>query len=174
MMLMIPPVCAFSQNTFIHSSSFNSGYAEPSSSVSTVRSALGQSFVGTSFEANSIVESGFLADTLLRGLVLSVKDHPAAVPRSYELKQNYPNPFNPLTVIRYSLSGKSYVVLNVYDVLGRVVARLVNEQKEAGEYTLNWNASNEPSGVYFYRLTTVPLAGNREGFVATRKMALVR
>ncbi|MFQ3597104.1 MAG: T9SS type A sorting domain-containing protein [Chloroherpetonaceae bacterium] len=88
-------------------------------------------------------------------------------PAQYTLKQNYPNPFNPLTVIGYQLPTSGFVKLDVFDVLGRVVATLVNEQKEAGSYEATFNASALSSGVYFYRLQSGE-------FVATKKMLLVK
>lgn len=89
------------------------------------------------------------------------------VPKNYELTQNYPNPFNPSTTIEYSIPKDAAVSLKIYDVLGKEVATLVNDQKSAGTYILNWNASNFSSGLYFYRLT----AGE---FTETKKMFLVK
>lgn len=74
------------------------------------------------------------------------------IPNQFALEQNYPNPFNPATTIRYQLPAFGPVVLKVYDVLGREVATLVNEEKAAGKYSVTWNASSMSSGVYFYRL----------------------
>jgi len=80
---------------------------------------------------------------------------------NYRLEQNYPNPFNPSTVISYQLAGQSHVTLRVYDLLGREVAVLVNEVKSAGNYTATFNASNFPSGVYFYRLTANAVSSDK-------------
>ncbi len=90
-------------------------------------------------------------------------------PEKFELAQNYPNPFNPTTIIAYQLPMASDVKLEVFDVLGRKVATLVNAKQEAGSYVANFNASayNLTSGVYFYRLQ----AGN---FTETKKMMLVK
>ena len=87
--------------------------------------------------------------------------------RDYELSQNYPNPFNPSTTIRYSVPERSNVVLKIYDILGSEVSTLVNEDKDAGIYSVNFNASHLASGIYFYRLH----AGS---FVETKKMILMK
>ena len=73
-------------------------------------------------------------------------------PTSFSLLQNYPNPFNPATMISYQLPVNSYVTLKVYDVLGREVTALVNEKKDAGRYSVQWDASAMASGIYFYSL----------------------
>jgi hypothetical protein len=88
-------------------------------------------------------------------------------PSVFSLSQNYPNPFNPSTAINYQLPANSFVTLKIYDVLGNQVAALVNEQKPAGVYEVEFNASEFGSGVYFYRLQ----AGI---FVETKKMVLLR
>ena len=109
-------------------------------------------------------------------LVTGVEEElPGIVPKTFSLEQNYPNPFNPSTAISYQLPAKAgtafKVMLRVYDILGRQVATLVNEEKPAGVYKAEWNAS-VPSGVYFYRLEAV----GRDGamFVETKRMLLVR
>jgi len=101
------------------------------------------------------------------------------VPNTFSLSQNYPNPFNPSTTIRYaipllrgdeSLSASGGVVpitLKVYDILGNEVATLVSEQKEPGNYEVNFVASSIATGVYIYRL----IAGN---FIAAKKMILLK
>jgi hypothetical protein len=86
---------------------------------------------------------------------------------SFGLSANYPNPFNPQTKISFSIPKESYITLKVYDLLGKEVAILAQEKKEAGEYSVVWNAGSVPSGVYFYRL----VAGN---FVETKKMILMK
>jgi len=91
----------------------------------------------------------------------------AGAPKQFALEQNYPNPFNPSTTIRYQLPVASEVKLEVYDVLGKKIATLVNERQSAGSYQVVWNASGLSSGTYFYRLQ----AGT---FVETKKMILVK
>ena len=75
-----------------------------------------------------------------------------AAPVSFSLEQNYPNPFNPSTTIRYAIPNGGLVTLKVYDILGREVATLVNEEKPAGTYQVSFDASSLSSGIYFYRL----------------------
>jgi hypothetical protein len=88
-------------------------------------------------------------------------------PTAFALAQNYPNPFNPSTTINYQLSTTSNVKLEIFDLLGRKVATLVNERQTVGAYTANFNAAQLSSGVYFYRLQ----AGS---FVQTKKMMLIK
>ena len=85
----------------------------------------------------------------------------------FQLKQNYPNPFNPSTTIKYSIPQESHVSLRIYDVLGREIVTLVNREQKAGYYEVDWNAVNNSSGVYFYKIQ----AGD---FVDTKKMILLR
>ncbi len=89
------------------------------------------------------------------------------VPLEYSLSQNYPNPFNPSTTISYSIKKAGLVDLIVFDILGIEVASLVNEVKESGNYSVTFNATNLPSGIYFYTLTS----GN---FIATKKLILLK
>lgn len=88
-------------------------------------------------------------------------------PKTFALFQNYPNPFNPTTNIDYQLPSNSHVKLDVFDLLGREVGTLVNREQTAGSYTVSFDASDLPSGVYFYRIT----AG---GFRAVRKLVLLK
>jgi hypothetical protein len=86
---------------------------------------------------------------------------------NYFLLQNYPNPFNPETKISYSIKEEGLVTLKVYDVLGKEVATLVNENKPAGNYEVDFNASQLPSGIYIYKLQ----AGS---FIEAKKMLLTK
>jgi len=76
------------------------------------------------------------------------------VPNEYKLSQNYPNPFNPTTKINFAIPKQGLVTMKIYDILGREVRTLVNEVKQAGNYTVDFNASEFSSGVYFYKLTS--------------------
>jgi hypothetical protein len=89
------------------------------------------------------------------------------VPSEFILYQNYPNPFNPSTRIRYAIPEASFTTLKVYTILGQEVATLVNEQNSAGSYEVEFDATNIPSGVYFYQLTT-------KNYVLTKKMILLK
>jgi len=88
-------------------------------------------------------------------------------PSVFSLSQNYPNPFNPTTKITYQIPELSFITLKVYDVVGNEIASLVNEEKPAGSYEVEFNATRLPSGIYFYRLQ----AGS---FVETKKMVLMK
>ncbi len=74
-------------------------------------------------------------------------------PNTFSVSQNYPNPFNPTTTISYTLPQAGAVQIKIYDILGREVAKLVDEQKSAGKYSVQWNGSNYASGVYFSSIT---------------------
>jgi hypothetical protein len=109
--------------------------------------------------------------------VLAVDETEGLLPQATRLLQNYPNPFNPKTKIRFEISDVRFVRLVVYDLLGREVAVLVDEQKAPGSYSVTFDATNLASGVYFYRLSAAPTDG-RDGqpgtFVDTRKLLLLR
>lgn len=102
-------------------------------------------------------------DKLITSLPLTSRE----LPSNYILTQNYPNPFNPTTKIKFGLPKKSIVKLTVYDILGREVSTLVNQDLEAGYHEVKFNAGNLSSGVYFYQLRTGP-------FVETKKLLLIK
>lgn len=91
----------------------------------------------------------------------------ALVPSTLDLAQNYPNPFNHRTSINFSLAKPGKVLLNVYDIRGRKLATLVDESKAAGDHTIEWDAGNLASGIYFYRILC-------DGTSSTRKMILLK
>ena len=88
-------------------------------------------------------------------------------PESFELSQNYPNPFNPSTRINFTITQRSLVTLKIYNVLGKEVSTLINSEKEAGTYNVNFNAGQLSTGIYFYKLT----AGNNS---LVKKMILMK
>lgn len=85
----------------------------------------------------------------------------------FELKQNYPNPFNPSTRINFAISNASFVNLKVYDVIGNEIATLVSEEKQAGNYEIDFDATGLPGGIYFYQIKS-------GSFIETRKMTLLK
>ena len=100
--------------------------------------------------------------------VVGVEDEQnGIIPTTFTLNQNYPNPFNPTTTIKFSVPQSGNVRLTVYNALGQEITQLVNEQKTAGNYSVEWNAANVSSGIYFYQLES----GN---IVITKKMALLK
>lgn len=103
----------------------------------------------------------------LAEIVSSVEGFLTDLPAEFKLNQNYPNPFNPTTTIRFALPKSQRAQLRVYNTLGQEVATLVNEDKPAGTYSIEWNAGTVASGVYFYQLK----AG---GYSATRKLLLLK
>ena len=94
-------------------------------------------------------------------------DETVSIPSDFELYQNYPNPFNPVTNVEFGISKSGFVTLKVYDVLGKEVATLVNEMKQAGDYKVDFNAVNFTSGIYFYKFEYL-------NFVQTKRMILIK
>lgn len=122
------------------------------------------------YPAGSKIKSGAIYVAQLqvaKNTATAVEQVPNPIPVAFELQQNYPNPFNPTTIIEFRIANFELVTLRVYDVLGREISTLVNEMRPAGVYTVRWDASSLPSGVYFYRLR----AGD---FVQTKKLVLAK
>jgi hypothetical protein len=107
--------------------------------------------------------------TLLGGLVT------IEVPNYYSLSQNYPNPFNPVTTIKYGIPKEGIVTLKVYDILGREISTLVNEIKQPGKYTSNFDASNLASGIYLYKISVTDAFDYRSiRFSGVKKMLFIK
>lgn len=104
--------------------------------------------------------------TRLHGII-GIEPINSEIPEKYSLQQNYPNPFNPVTNIQFSVPKKTLVKLAIFDVLGRQVAELVNEELGAGTYKIDFNGQNLSSGAYFYKIS----AGD---FNDVKKMVLVK
>ena len=100
-------------------------------------------------------------------LPTGIKQLGGNMPIQYSLSQNYPNPFNPSTIIKYSVPKQQLVTLKIYNMLGQEVATLVNNQQNAGNYEVTFNADRLASGIYFYTL-------NAGSFVSTKKMILLK
>ena len=119
------------------------------------------------FTALSAFGNNFFVDDITAGGATGTGNNISLTPEKFELSQNYPNPFNPSTKINFSLPKQGFVTLKIYDVVGKEVAKLVNEVKPAGYYSVYFNASTLSSGVYFYRIETT-------GFVETKRMMLIK
>lgn len=147
------------------------GHAGNSFGHSTFAMYYAPDSISVSVMMNRDINTGPLAldfmNTVLSNSPIGVQQYSSEVPSKFKLQQNYPNPFNPETKIRFALPKGSYVKLSVYDVTGKTVTTLVDKTLSAGSYESDWNASNYPSGVYFYRLE----AGS---YTETRKMILVK
>ena len=128
-------------------------------------------------------DSGRVIKTTNGGLTFVT--HNPEVPDKFSLSQNYPNPFNPVTNIQFNIpllrgvtaeGGRGvFVKLTIFDMLGREVTSLVNQQMQPGNYNVDWDASNYPSGVYFYKLEAGdPSTGSGRGFVESKRMVLVK
>jgi aminopeptidase N len=108
-------------------------------------------------------------DIVLKTASLTVGINSASniIPEKFAVYQNYPNPFNPTTNIKFDIPKNSFVSLKVFDVLGKEVAVLINEVRNAGSYSVDWNASVYTSGVYFYKLES-------KDFIETKRMLLIK
>ncbi|MBS1493070.1 MAG: T9SS type A sorting domain-containing protein [Bacteroidetes bacterium] len=112
--------------------------------------------------------SSELISCVIDGVVMTpVTQTSTEVPDRFSLKQNYPNPFNPVTKINYELRTAGFVSIKVYDVMGKELSQLVNENQTTGSYEVTFDGTNLPSGVYYYRIET-------EGFSEVKKMNLVK
>jgi len=115
-------------------------------------------------EGTSVIDSLSKFFKILYGLDVNTEH---SIPLSFKLSQNYPNPFNPNTTIKYQIPVISFVIIKVYDVLGNEVSTLVNEEKPAGSYEVEFDGTELTSGIYFYRIE----AGS---FVETKNMTLLK
>jgi hypothetical protein len=100
-------------------------------------------------------------------IIAGINNISSEIPNDFSLSQNYPNPFNPTTKFKFKLPSKGFVKLIVFDMLGKEIETLVNEDLNAGTYEYQWNGINLPTGVYFYRLIT-------DSYSETRKMVMIK
>ncbi len=115
---------------------------------------------------------GAIIDSVRYGHVTGIQIKEEPIPQDFTLYQNYPNPFNPQTNIRFTLPKENQVTLNIYNIQGQLIKRLVKQRYDAGAYTVNWNGRDRydqkvASGIYIYRIQ----AGS---FSQTRKMILIK
>ena len=132
-------------------------------------------FTGTFILNFEIMSNGwtYWKESIVQRITTGI-DEKTLTPINYSLTQNYPNPFNPNTRINFSISKLSFVDIGVYDILGRKISTLINEEKTAGIYKVEFNAINLPSGIYFYKIKATPVGGQAESFVQTKKMVLMK
>lgn len=123
--------------------------------------------------------SGFNINNLMKttnggGNINAVSVINTSVPVNFQLYQNYPNPFNPSTNIEFAVSKRSFIRLIVFDVLGREIETIVNEELNAGTYKITWDASKYASGMYFYHIVIQSDKLITNGYTETKKMILLR
>ncbi len=158
----------------VHSSSDNGiSWVEPDNTNLPSPNSAGSYFHITANSSNVFYYYYGLADADKRGLYTTTHNAVTSVeksdglPENYSLSQNYPNPFNPSTTIQFSIPETEHVSLKIFDSVGREVKSLVNDNLGAGVYSIDFNAGNLSSGVYFYRLKT-------GRFQETRKLTLIK
>jgi hypothetical protein len=132
---------------------------------------------GADFCADSIGGSGTIsgAGTICGNPVTAVEQIVSTeLPSRFDISQNYPNPFNPSTMIKFQLPKASFVIVKIYDAIGREVGKLSDEEHSAGYYTLIFDGSSLAAGVYFYRIEARDISGESAPFIKTLKMALIK
>jgi hypothetical protein len=163
--------CTLSAQSFIVWQSFNSGFGNSKGDDVSLLSLAGQPFIGNALGAGISLSSGFGS---YGSSITSVKDLQGKIPLAYALSQNYPNPFNPSTVIAFAVPEASHVSLEIYDIVGRNVSTLVNEDLLAGNYRSTLVADRLSSGVYFYRIVAASKSNKSRIFIETKKLMLVK
>ena len=153
------------RRSLVSSGPFTMQPADTQEVVVAIYIAIGSDNLNSVTEMKNKAQS--LKDFYFTGTVTALDDNMAEIVRDFKLSQNYPNPFNPSTVISWQSPVGSRQILKIYDLLGREVKTLVNEEKKAGYHSIDFNGSDLPSGIYFYRLQT-------GDFVQTRKMILLK
>ena len=111
-----------------------------------------------------------LSEIGIVGIIPSLQN----IPAEYSLDQNYPNPFNPVTTIKYGLPEDSRVTLEVFNVLGQVIAKLADEVQSAGFKSVVWNGADAASGIYFYKLGAQSVSELNRSFRLVRKVVLLK
>jgi len=120
---------------------------------------------------NSVVLLRSLTDSARalcsNGFVIGISPISTEIPKSFSLSQNYPNPFNPTTKIKFDIAKQTNAKIIIYDAVGREISIVLDEHLKAGTYSVDWNANNFPSGIYFYKLQT-------DNYTETKKMVLIK
>lgn len=156
---------AFAQYTVKHSV-FGNGVAVIKDSSNTIAGTAGQTLIGKSSNSSFSANAGFWYQSAK--FYTSVEEIPLiTAPKEFRLDQNYPNPFNPSTTIRFAIHRECKVCLKIFDLLGREVGKLIDEDKQPGEYRVTFEAEGLPSGIYFYRIQA-------EGFSQLKKFTLLK
>lgn len=150
----------------VPNSVLGNGGAVLSDSQYRIGGTLGQPFIGVAQNLSNVNSVGFwyLQSHML---ATDVEQTTSNLPKEYRLQQNYPNPFNSTTTIQFALPKRLAVTLKLYDIQGREVATLVDEELEPDEYKVTFDAEGLPSGIYFYRIQA-------KGFVQTKKLTLLQ
>jgi Secretion system C-terminal sorting domain len=164
-------LCALSAQSQIVWQSFGSGFANSKGTGSSIISVIGESFVGEASGNGIHLRSGF---GVIASTMTSVKVSQEKIPLAYTLSQNYPNPFNPSTVIAFGIPEASHVSLQIFDIIGREVSMLVNEDLIAGNYRSMFIADHLSSGVYFYRIVAARKSDKGRLFIETKKFMLIK
>jgi len=173
LLLLAIMVGARQQEYSLNWMSINSGGNMTQSSTNyAAQITVGQPVAGKCQSASYRASLGFWSGRA--GIITDISDNDDedVLPATFELGQNYPNPFNPATVIKYSLTERCHVTLDIYNVLGQKVRTLVDESKPLGQYQIIWdglddNGLETAAGVYLYRLK----AGN---YLVTKKMMFIK
>jgi len=164
--LLIFASTALWAQTQIETSVIGNGGLTISSEINRIVGTVGQSLIGRTNSQINMIKTGFWEQASKLITDVNLVDE-KLLPTEFQLYQNYPNPFNPTTKISWQSPVGSWQTLKVYDLLGNEVAKLVDEEKPAGTYEVNFDAKNLSSGVYFYKLQS-------GAFVEMKKMILLR
>lgn len=123
-------------------------------------------FVNTSI-GFVVGDNGLIAKTTNGGGVIGIQQISNEFPKKFKLNQNYPNPFNPITIIEFDIVKSGNVKITIFDILGKEIVNLVDQELQAGSYQVDWDAINYPSGMYFYTIET-------NNYSETKKMVLCK
>jgi len=159
---------AFSQTQLKVGVFGSAGHASATAAGGTLQGTLGQDLMGATGGGTGSMMMGIGFWKPVYGLIFVGVPHvDKEIPSVYRLYQNFPNPFNPSTRIRFDLPRQSQVRIEVYDMLGRVVATLVNDVRPAGSYEVDFNAARLASGAYICRIQA-------ESFIAVRRLMVLK